>query len=70
MEYLALMVELLDTLHLHASTKQYLKAANIVLIGDVVKRTELDLVKIQGIGHKQVNEIKKALAAKGLSLAG
>jgi len=69
-EYRALMVELIDTLHLHASTKRYLKDANIVLIGDLVKRTEIDLLKMRGFRRQQVNEIKKALAAKGLQLAG
>lgn len=59
----------IDALPLAASTKRYLMAGHISLIGDVVKCTETDLLRLQGIGRKQLNEIIRVLAARGRKLA-
>lgn len=69
-EYVALMKSSIEALPMTASTTRHLKAADIFLIGELLKRTKLDLERIQGIGRKQLNEIERVLAAKGLKLAG
>jgi DNA-directed RNA polymerase subunit alpha len=45
-----------------------LKAENIYYIGDLVQRTENDLLKTPNLGKKSLLEIKNVLASRGLSL--
>ncbi|MFZ4056030.1 MAG: DNA-directed RNA polymerase subunit alpha C-terminal domain-containing protein, partial [Polynucleobacter sp.] len=45
-----------------------LKAENIYYIGDLIQRTENELLKTPNLGRKSLNEIKDVLAARGLSL--
>ena len=45
-----------------------LKAESIFLIGDLIQRSEFDLLKTPNLGKKSLNEIKDVLASKGLSL--
>jgi len=45
-----------------------LKAENIYYIGDVIPRTENELLKTPNLGRKSLNEIKEVLASKGLTL--
>ena len=45
-----------------------LKAENIFYIGDLILRTENDLLKTPNLGKKSLTEIKDILATKGLSL--
>ena len=45
-----------------------LKAAGIYLVGDLVQRSERDLLVIQGLTSKSAHEIKEALAGLGLTL--
>ena len=45
-----------------------LKAAGIYLIGDLVQRSERDILVLQSMGRKSVHEIKEALAGLGLTL--
>jgi DNA-directed RNA polymerase subunit alpha len=45
-----------------------LKNANIHLIGDLVQRSEAEMLKTQNFGRKSLNEIKDILAEMGLSL--
>jgi hypothetical protein len=45
-----------------------LKAENIYYIGDLVQRTENELLKTPNLGKKSLTEIKDVLATHGLSL--
>ena len=45
-----------------------LKAENIYYIGDLVQRTEVELLKTPNLGKKSLTEIKDVLASRGLSL--
>ena len=45
-----------------------LKAETIHYIGDLVQRTEVELLKTPNLGKKSLTEIKDALASRGLSL--
>ncbi len=43
-----------------------LKNDNIVYIGDLVQKTESEMLKTPNFGRKSLNEIKEVLAAMGL----
>jgi len=45
-----------------------LKAENIFYIGDLIQRSEVELLKTPNLGKKSLTEIKDILALKGLSL--
>ena len=45
-----------------------LKAESIYYIGDLIQRTEVELLKTPNLGKKSLNEIKDVLASKGFSL--
>jgi DNA-directed RNA polymerase subunit alpha len=45
-----------------------LKAEAIQYIGDLVQRTEVELLKTPNLGKKSLTEIKDVLASRGLSL--
>jgi DNA-directed RNA polymerase alpha subunit len=45
-------------------------AENIVTLGDLVQRTEKQMLRIQNLGKHSLKEIKDVLAAKGLTLKG
>jgi DNA-directed RNA polymerase subunit alpha len=45
-----------------------LKAENIYYVGDLIQRTEMELLKTPNLGKKSLTEIKEVLASKGLSL--
>jgi len=45
-----------------------LKAENIYYIGDLIQRTETELLKTPNLGRKSLNEIKEVLASRGLTL--
>jgi DNA-directed RNA polymerase subunit alpha len=57
-----------DDLELTVRSANCLKAENIFFIGDLVQRTEADLLKTPNLGKKSLTEIKNVLAAHGLSL--
>lgn len=57
-----------DDLELTVRSANCLKAENIHYIGDLIQRTETDLLKAPNLGRKSLNEIKEVLASKGLSL--
>jgi len=57
-----------DDLELTVRSANCLKAENIFLIGDLVQRTESDLLKTPNLGKKSLTEIKTVLSAHGLSL--
>ncbi len=45
-----------------------MKAEQIQYIGDLVQRTEVELLKTPNLGKKSLTEIKDVLASRGLSL--
>ena len=57
-----------DDLELTVRSANCLKAENIFLIGDLIQRTEVELLKTPNLGKKSLNEIKDVLAPRGLSL--
>ncbi|MEY3182701.1 MAG: hypothetical protein RLZ35_686 [Pseudomonadota bacterium] len=57
-----------DDLELTVRSANCLKAENIYLIGDLVQKTENELLKTPNLGKKSLLEIKDILATKGLSL--
>jgi DNA-directed RNA polymerase subunit alpha len=57
-----------DELELTVRSANCLKAENIFYIGDLIQRTEMELLKTPNLGKKSLTEIKDILAAKGLSL--
>lgn len=57
-----------DDLELTVRSANCLKAENIFFIGDLVQRTESDLLKTPNLGKKSLTEIKNVLAAHGLGL--
>jgi DNA-directed RNA polymerase subunit alpha len=50
------------------SSANCLKAENIYYIGDLIRRTEVELLKTPNLGKKSLTEIKDVLASRGLSL--
>lgn len=57
-----------DDLELTVRSANCLKAENIFYIGDLIQRTEVELLKTPNLGRKSLTEIKDILALKGLSL--
>ena len=63
-----LLMRPVDDLELTVRSANCLKAENIFYIGDLILRTENDLLKTPNLGKKSLTEIKDILATKGLSL--
>jgi DNA-directed RNA polymerase subunit alpha len=63
-----LLMRPVDDLELTVRSANCLKAENIYYIGDLIQRTENELLKTPNLGRKSLNEIKDVLAARGLSL--
>ena len=57
-----------DDLELTVRSANCLKAESIYYIGDLIQRTENELLKTPNLGRKSLNEIKETLAAHGLTL--
>lgn len=57
-----------DELELTVRSANCLKAENIFYIGDLVLRTEMELLKTPNLGKKSLTEIKDVLTSRGLSL--
>lgn len=58
----------IDDLELTVRATNCLKAENINYIGDLVQKTETDLLKTPNLGKKSLTEIKSVLASRGFSL--
>lgn len=58
----------IDTLDLSTRTLNALTEANIRTIGGIARKKKEDLLEIEGIGEKGINEIKKALANYNITL--
>lgn len=63
-----ILFRLIDDLELGVRSTNCLKAENIYYIGDLVQRTENELMKTPNLGKKSLNEIKEALKAYDLEL--
>jgi DNA-directed RNA polymerase subunit alpha len=63
-----LLLRLVDDLELTVRSANCLKAENIYYIGDLIQRSENELLKTPNLGRKSLNEIKEVLAARGLTL--
>jgi DNA-directed RNA polymerase subunit alpha len=57
-----------DELELTVRSANCLKAENLNFIGDLIQRTEVELLKTPNLGKKSLTEIKDVLASRGLSL--
>ena len=57
-----------EELELSVRSSNCLKRANIKYIGDLVQKTETEMLKTKNFGRKSLNEIKNILAELGLSL--
>ena len=57
-----------DDLELTVRSANCLKAENIYYIGDLIQKTEVELLKTPNLGKKSLTEIKDILTGKGLSL--
>jgi len=57
-----------DELELTVRSANCLKAENIYYIGDLIQRTENELLKTPNLGRKSLNEIKEVMASRGLTL--
>jgi len=63
-----LLMRPVDDLELTVRSANCLKAENIYYIGDLIQRTENELLKTPNLGRKSLNEIKEVLASRGLTL--
>jgi DNA-directed RNA polymerase subunit alpha len=57
-----------DELELSVRSANCLKNDNIVYIGDLVQKTEQEMLRTPNFGRKSLNEIKEVLASMGLGL--
>ena len=57
-----------DEMELSVRSYNCLKNANIRTIGELVQKTEVEMLKTKNFGRKSLNEIKEILASMGLSL--
>ncbi len=58
----------IDTLDFSTRTLNSLMSANIRTVGGIARKKKEDLLEIEGIGEKGIQEIKKVLTAYGISL--
>ncbi len=63
-----ILIRSIDDLELTVRSANCLKAESIYYIGDLIQRTEVELLKTPNLGKKSLTEIKDVLAARGLSL--
>ena len=57
-----------DELELSVRSANCLKNDNIVYIGDLIQKTEAEMLRTPNFGRKSLNEIKEVLAQMGLHL--
>lgn len=63
-----ILIRPVDDLELTVRSANCLKAENIYYIGDLIQRTEVELLKTPNLGKKSLTEIKDVLASRGLAL--
>jgi DNA-directed RNA polymerase subunit alpha len=64
----AALLKKVDELELSVRSANCLKNDNIVYIGDLIQKTEAEMLKTPNFGRKSLNEIKEVLAQMGLHL--
>jgi DNA-directed RNA polymerase subunit alpha len=62
------LLQAIDELDLTVRSANCLKAENIYYVGDLIQRSEMELLKTPNLGRKSLTEIKDVLGTKGLSL--
>ncbi len=67
-EIAPILIRPVDDLELTVRSANCLKAENIYRIGDLIQRTEVELLKTPNLGKKSLTEIKEVLASRELSL--
>ncbi|CUX97077.1 DNA-directed RNA polymerase subunit alpha [Candidatus Hoaglandella endobia] len=67
-EFAPILLRPVDDLELTVRSANCLKTENIHYIGDLVQRTEVELLKTPNLGKKSLTEIKDVLSSRGLSL--
>ncbi|MGL9769837.1 MAG: DNA-directed RNA polymerase subunit alpha [Sodalis sp. (in: enterobacteria)] len=67
-EFDPILMRPVDDLELTVRSANCLKAEAIHYIGDLIQRTEVELLKTPNLGKKSLTEIKDVLASRGLSL--
>ena len=68
MAFDAILLRPVDELELTVRSANCLKAENIHYIGDLVQRTEVELLRTPNLGKKSLTEIKEVLESHGLTL--
>ena len=68
LEFNPLLLKKVDELELSVRSANCLKNDNIVYIGDLIQKTEAEMLRTPNFGRKSLNEIKEVLAAMGLHL--
>lgn len=63
-----ILMQSVENLDLTVRSANCLKTEQIFLIGDLVQRTEVELLKTPNLGKKSLTEIKDVLATRGLTL--
>ena len=63
-----ILLQAIDEFDLTVRSTNCLKAENIHYVGDLIQRSEMELLKTPNLGKKSLAEIKNILAEKGLSL--
>ena len=64
----AALLKKVDELELSVRSANCLKNDNIVYIGDLIQKTEAEMLRTPNFGRKSLNEIKEVLATMGLHL--
>ncbi|MCI4662089.1 MAG: DNA-directed RNA polymerase subunit alpha [Neomegalonema sp.] len=68
LEFNPLLLKKVDELELSVRSANCLKNDNIVYIGDLIQKTEAEMLRTPNFGRKSLNEIKEVLANMGLHL--
>jgi DNA-directed RNA polymerase subunit alpha len=68
LEFNPLLLKKVDELELSVRSANCLKNDNIVYIGDLIQKTEAEMLRTPNFGRKSLNEIKEVLTAMGLHL--
>jgi DNA-directed RNA polymerase subunit alpha len=68
LEFNAALLKKVDELELSVRSANCLKNDNIVYIGDLIQKTEGEMLRTPNFGRKSLNEIKEVLAQMGLHL--
>ena len=68
LEFNPVLLKKVDELELSVRSANCLKNDNIVYIGDLIQKTEAEMLRTPNFGRKSLNEIKEVLTGMGLHL--